>query len=253
MPQSTLSQLQIVCPFLLLLICGLVSPVLSFPSVVPARRTTTSNSNNLYMAAGEPSSTTEASSKATLTQDTLWRLRFVLRGVATAQGKKVDEIFVATGHFVEEEGYEPPQGQFVQVVASSKEGGADGDRLRLVRSRWQLSEDPDDRKDGLWVWGLFKEPLYPFLLLKLETEAVPLPSGGEEQDSDSILPLQLFAQVDHKRGEDGAVILEGSTELKVRQTETINADPFGASKVDVYEEVSIGSLSIQPMLSKSSS
>jgi len=208
------------------------------------------NNNNLFMATDSSSSSTTgaANRKATLTEDTLWRLRFVLRGVATAKGKKVDEIFVATGTFVEEEGYEPPQGQFVQV-ASTKEGA--DDRLQIISSRWQLSEDPEDRKDGLWIWGLFKEPLYPYLLLKLETEAVPL-SGGEQQD-DSILPLQLFAQVDHKRGENGEVILQGNTELKVRQMETINADPFGASQVDVYEEVSIGSLSIQPMLATPSS
>jgi hypothetical protein len=23
-------------------------------------------------------------------------------------------------------------------------------------NRWTLSEDPNDRKDGLWIWGLFK-------------------------------------------------------------------------------------------------
>lgn len=185
--------------------------------------------------------TTTASRKPTLTEETAWRLRFVLRGVATEKGKKVDDIFVVSGNFIEDEGYEPPQGSFEQLQDASEK---DPSRLKLVRSRWQLSEDPNDRKDGLWVWGLFKEPLYPFLLLKLETEAIPL--SGEE--GDSILPLQLFAQVDHKR-EDGAVILEGNTDLKVRQMETIQADLFGAATADIYEEVSIGSLSIQPLAS----
>ncbi len=23
-------------------------------------------------------------------------------------------------------------------------------------NRWKLSEDPNDRRDGLWIWGLFK-------------------------------------------------------------------------------------------------
>ena len=23
-------------------------------------------------------------------------------------------------------------------------------------NRWTLSEDPNDRKDGLWIWGLFE-------------------------------------------------------------------------------------------------
>ena len=35
-------------------------------------------------------------------------------------------------------------------------------------ARWRLSEDPEDQKDSLWIWGLFKEPLYPFLLLELD-------------------------------------------------------------------------------------
>ena len=185
--------------------------------------------------------------QATLTQDTLWKLRLVLRGVATAKGKKVDEIFVISGSFMEEEGYEPPQGYFVQQLSSSKQGDDNGsnERLKIVKSRWQLSEDPADRKDGLWIWGLFKEPLHPFMLLQLETAAVPL-AGRTDDDKDFILPLQLYAQVNHKR-KDGAVLLDGTTEVKVRQMETINADPFGASKVDIYEEVSIGSLAIRPV------
>ena len=194
--------------------------------------------------------------QATLTQDTLWKLRLVLRGVATAKGKKVDEIFVISGSFMEEEGYEPPQGYFVQQLSSSKQGDDNGsnERLKIVKSRWQLSEDPADRKDGLWIWGLFKEPLYPFLLLQLETEAVPMPGNSNNNDDDGgkdfILPLQLYAQANHKRNE-GAVVLEGTTELKVRQSETISADPFGASKVDIYEEVSVGTLSMQPFASTS--
>ena len=39
------------------------------------------------------------------------------------------------------DGYEPPQGKIVG------EG---------ITGSYLLSEDPDDRKDGLWVWGLFK-------------------------------------------------------------------------------------------------
>ena len=60
------------------------------------------------------------------------------------------------------------------------------DRLRLVgedgaasdAGTWQLSEDPDDKRDGLWVWGLFEEPLYPFLLVSLDSEKIGLPEGG---------------------------------------------------------------------------
>lgn len=35
------------------------------------------------------------------------------------------------------------------------------------KARWTLSEAEDKRGAGLWVWGLFKDPLYPFLLLQV--------------------------------------------------------------------------------------
>jgi len=186
------------------------------------------------------SSTSLSASKKTLTEETTWRLRFVLRGVATEKGKKVDEIFQVNAHFIEEEGYEPPQGS-LQVISDDNDE-APPPRFQWTQSRWQLSEDPNDRKDGLWVWGLFKEPLYPFLLLQLQTDAIPV-AGTED---DKIMPLQLYAQINHKRDEEEGVILEAS-DLKVRQTETIKADPFGAATVDLVEDVNIGTISVQPM------
>lgn len=187
-----------------------------------------------------PSQLSAAASKATLTEETVWKIRFVLKGIETEKGKKVDEIFRIDANFLEEEGYEPPQGSIRQIPIET-------DRLKITKSYWQLSEDPKDRKDGLWVWGLFKEPLYPFLLLKLETDAIPLTDNEHDGDdsNDFIKPLQLFAQIDHRRDSERGVILDAS-DLKVRQVETIKADPFGAAKVDVYEEVSVGTLSIQP-------
>ena len=176
---------------------------------------------------------TSLSAKSTLTDETVWKIRFVLKGIETEKGKKVDEIFRIDANFLEEEGYEPPQGTVRQIVAAD-------DRFKITKSFWQLSEDPEDRKDGLWIWGLFKEPLYPFLLLKIETEAIPL-----EDEDDQIKPLQLFAQINHRRDAERGVLLE-ATDLKIRQVETIKADPFGAAKVDVYEEVSVGTLSVQP-------
>jgi hypothetical protein len=191
------------------------------------------------------------SAKATLTSETEWRLRFVLRNVSTEKNQKVNEIFIIQGKFLEDDGYEPPQGSFQQSIDHDEQmtTNADGNKnenfskakplLRLANSRWQLSEDPNDRKDGLWIWGLFKEPLYPYMLLKLETDSIPFGSGD-----DSINPLQLFAQINHKRDPDIGAVLDGA-DLKVRQMETIQADPFGVSKVDVYEEISVGTISIQ--------
>jgi hypothetical protein len=172
-----------------------------------------------------------------LTDETTWRLRFLLNGIPTEKGKKVDKLFVIEAQFIEEDGYEPPQGNVKQIM-SSKDG--QGRELEITKGRWKLSEDPNDRKDGLWVWGLFKEPLYPFMLLELETAKLALPG----EDGDVIMPLALFAQIDHSRDMEKGVVLSQAA-LKVREIETIKADPFGVSLVDVYEEVSVGQLTIQ--------
>ena len=175
-------------------------------------RTARDSRSSLYDSAG-----TTTLEKTTLTDATTWEFRFSLKGLPTQNGKRVDEIFSTRVHFIEEEGYEPPQGFVKQLL--SQQNDADDDstgpnevRLAITKSRWQLSEDPNERKDGLWVWGLFKEPLYPFMLLQLETDNIPL--AGE--DEDSILPLKLFAQLTHQRDEEAGVILSGNNDLKVR-------------------------------------
>uniref|UniRef100_A0A7S4JLM2 Uncharacterized protein n=1 Tax=Odontella aurita TaxID=265563 RepID=A0A7S4JLM2_9STRA len=185
-----------------------------------------------------------SASKATLDEQTKWRLRFVLNGVPTAKGRKVDSLFVVEAQFVEEVGYEPPQGIVRQILSENEDEEGAGKMLEISNSYWKLSEDPDDRKDGLWVWGLFKEPLYPFMLLQLETKEVALP--GEE--GDSIKPLKLYAQINHSREKEEGVVLQASA-LSVRELETMKADPFGAATVEIYDEVNVGQLNIQPISS----
>jgi hypothetical protein len=193
----------------------------------------------------------QAKSTATLTEDTIWNLRMVLQNLPTANGKTTDQIFAIRVKFVEEIDYEPPQGYLVQVVEGTDDGyGASGKtslgpQMRIVSSRWQLSEDPNDRRDSLWVWGLFKEPLYPFLLLQMEIDEIPLP--GEVKDS--IKPFKLFAQINHAR-ENGEVILSSGADLTIKEKETIKADPFGAATVDIFEDVAVGKLQIQAVSNK---
>ena len=174
--------------------------------------------------------------KTTLDEATTWDLRFLLNSVPTENGKKVDEIFTAKVQFIEEEGYEPPQGLLKQIGDSEDE-----QLFKIISSRWQLSEDPNDRKDGLWVWGLFAEPLYPFMLLQLEVERIPLPG----EDADAIVPLKLYSILNHKREKETGVLLSGG-DLNVKEAETFKADPFGAASVTVYDDVAVGKLQIQP-------
>merc|ERR1712192_40664 len=180
--------------------------------------------------------------KATLSAETTWRLRFSLNGVPTKNGRRVGELFNVDVQFIEEDGYEPPQGDIIQIIPENS--SEDNIQYLIVNGgRWQLSEDPDDRKDGLWVWGLFKEPLYPYLLLQIQTQEYLL--AGEEKDV--ICPLTLYAQIRHKRNkETGEVELEAAS-LNVREIETIKADILGVAKVDVYEEIKCGQLSLRPL------
>lgn len=179
--------------------------------------------------------------KTTLTDETTWRLRLLLNDLTTTQGKKLDgQLFVIEGNFIEEEGYEPPQGLFKPTKDSETEEGMS---FEISKSYWKLSEDPNDPKDGLWVWGLFKEPLYPFMLLQIETKELKLPSSNENDVKDSIPPLKLYAQISHIRDKDTGVELK-TANLNVRVLETIQLP--GAS-VELYEEEKVGQVSFQPL------
>ena len=46
-----------------------------------------------------------AKPKATLTEDSTWRLRFSLNSVPTKNGRKVGELFNVDVQFIEEEGF----------------------------------------------------------------------------------------------------------------------------------------------------
>ena len=128
-------------------------------TTAPHSRITTSS--RLSMAETSTSTNTK---KTTLTTDTTWRLRLLLNDITTTKGKKLDNtLFVVEGNFIEEEGYEPPQGLFkptvkVSLTEDREESSANTMALEVTKSVWTLSEDPNDRKDGLWIWGLFKEP-----------------------------------------------------------------------------------------------
>ena len=85
------------------------------------------------------------------------------------------------------------------------------------------------------------------MLLSIETEEYPLPNN---EDNDSIQPLTLYAQINHKRDRDnGNVKLEAST-LNIRKIESIKADPFGAARVDVFEDVKVGQMSLRALEAK---
>ena len=227
-----------------------------------------SSSSSQLDAAGTMASS--SSSVPTLTEETTWNLRMSLRDLPTKNGNKFPTtkdgiIFSIQAKFVEEINYEPPQGNLVQVLAAtvtasidektettrddndeSSSSSSSSMQMRLISGSWKLSEDPEDQKDGLWIWGLFKEPRYPYLLLQMEIDSIVLPGTNND---DEILPFQLYAQIDHKRGgeNNGAVILSQVSTINVRSKETMKADPFGAATLDYYEDTPAGQLQLQPL------
>jgi hypothetical protein len=81
-----------------------------------------------------------------------------------------------------------------------------------------------------------------FLLLQMDVDQIQLP----REEDDSTPPFKVFAQINHK-SDKGDVILTSGAELKMKKKETINADLFGAATVDIFEEVSVGKLQLQPI------
>ena len=78
-----------------------------------------------------------------------------LENLPTENGKKTGGIYVVQAKFIEEEGYEPPQGLLQQCFPedendSEEEKSTSISQMTVSTGRWTLSEDPDDRKDGLW-------------------------------------------------------------------------------------------------------
>ncbi|KAK3264931.1 hypothetical protein CYMTET_17773 [Cymbomonas tetramitiformis] len=166
---------------------------------------------------------------ATLTEETVWRLVLSLSEPAKTDdeadisGPSINVVMKLK--FLEDQGYEPPQGT-VEVVE---------DELGLISEEgfnfWKLAEeegeDPLD-KGGLWIWGLFSEPLYPLMNIQLDVNEVPISDG-------TTFPAgKLFMKVPHARGSKTGVALSGGT-LSVRQIVAYQADLIGLSKANIAE------------------
>ena len=196
--------------------------------------------NELYSA---PSSG-EDGSKAFLEECSLWRLNFKLK----KEGEN-DVDFYLRVRFIEQKGYEPPQGKIfieddISGVVKVDENGYSG--------VWTLSEDKDDRKDGLWIWGLFEEPKYPFLYFNMDLyNTTILPSGEEEPifGGEGIPNGRLYMRCSHTRDKNRGVILS-NPQMTWKLTDIVSADLLGIVKFDAGEFEDAGELDIFPQFSK---
>ena len=172
----------------------------------------------------------QQATEASLTAATLWRLSLSLK----KEGSSAPATDVTVSlRFEEEPGYEPPQGM-VRVEACVPEGIVE---LGVQPQRWQLSEDPDDRKDSLWIWGLFEQALYPFMLCSLTTARPLALSTGQELKAGTT----LYAKLPHSYGSEQGDVL-GTGALTVRRVTRYQADLAGLSTADVAEDVGVGSV-----------
>lgn len=87
----------------------------------------------------------------------------------------------------------------------------------------------------LQIWGLFEQPLYPFLLLELTTTGNVALSTGQMLAAGTT----LYSQLPHAYGsKSGTVLGEGG--VNVRRVTRYQADLAGLSTADVAEDVPVG-------------
>jgi len=154
---------------------------------------------------------------------------------------------VANVRFVEDRGYEPPQGRL--FVEDDFNGLIRVDDKGYSTFSWTLSEDKDDRKDGLWVYGLWKEPKYPFLYFSIGIfESVVLPNGEEELIWGKGVPgSKLSIRFNHEITKEMGTTLSNPM-MMYKESEFMKADPLGVGGVvDIGDDVCAGNIQIRPV------
>ncbi|CAM9173402.1 unnamed protein product [Ectocarpus sp. 6 AP-2014] len=170
----------------------------------------------------------------TLSGSTQWRMLLSLKD-PTLGGEAGDTTEVAVRvRFDEERDFEPPQGS-LEVIEDNPYF-----TQQAGKARWTLSEAEDTRGAGLWVWGLFKDPLYPFLLLQVNNLEIPLKGGAK------IAPGRLYVKVDHRRDDElGPTLKSGTVGVKI--VERVRVDPLGMAEADITNVVPCGSVQFRPV------
>ena len=178
---------------------------------------------------------------AKLNSKTLWRMQIAL--IDSKTGERVESV--SRIRFIEEAGFEPPSGKMY----------VESDSAALLRvndngfaCNWSLGEDKNDKKDGLWIWGLFKEPKYPFLyfnvnifdnIISLDEEERALPFEGPGS--------RLYCRLNHAFSSENGVQLDNAI-LTYKTNELAKADPLGwGGSINVGDELPAGTLVLTPV------
>eukprot|EP01038_Epipyxis_sp_PR26KG_P008196 gene8196-11086_t len=179
--------------------------------------------------------------KADLSGSYVWRLAIKLIKNGYENLDLISRI-----RFVRDMNYEPPQGR---VFVEGDYNGAIRTDEKGFAGRWTLSEDKNNRKDGLWIWGLFEEPKYPYLYFYLDIyNSTILPNGEEKPifDGASIINDRLDFRFNHIIDANvGTVLSKG--EVTYKSEVMVKADPFGiGGMVNIGDTVNVGSVDIRP-------
>jgi len=180
---------------------------------------------------------------ATLDERTLWEIKLLLREDGSP-GESCSAI--ARVRFLEFQNYEPPQGF---VFVEDDINGLVKVNEKGFTSNYKLSEDINDRKDGLWIWGLFEEPKYPYLYFTLNVYDTVF--VGEEEKmiygSKGVPGSKLFVRFNHSRDKKNNVILSNGI-LTYKQAEMVKVDPLGiGGEINAGDEINAGLIEISPV------
>lgn len=155
-------------------------------------------------------------------------------------------------YWTEDKGYEPPQGKI--YIETDLSGIVKCDE-KGIGGRYTLSEDKDDRKDGLWIWGLFEEPKYPFLYMNMDVyNSTVLPSGEEEPifGGTGLPNGRLYIRFSHQLVKEIGVVLT-APQMNYKETEIVKADILGIVQFDAGEYKPAGSIEVFPLLNNPAS
>ena len=183
--------------------------------------------------------------KSTLDDSTLWRISFKF-----VEDGQPEQNAIVRVRLIEARGYEPPQGR---IFVEDDYNGLIKVDDQGYSGIWTLSEDKDDRKDGLWIWGLFEEPKYPYLYFNLNIyDDLVLPSGEKEAIFKSIKKTndnnnRLNLRFNHVRDKERGVVLSDG-QMTYQVDEKVKADPLGiGGQVDVPTFVDAGIVEMNPV------
>lgn len=173
-----------------------------------------------------------------LNSKTLWKLQVSL--FEREDSPRLEAT--ARVRFLADANFEPPSGK---IFIDSDFSGLLRVDEKGYTCNWSLGEDKNDRKDGLWIWGLFEEPKYPYLYFTLPIFDTYVGVDGTEQP----LPFKidgsrLYCRFNHVSDQTDGVQLSAST-MTYKTDEFAKADPFGVGgTVNVGEELIAGTISL---------